>query len=110
MKKFLSMSVIFVSFFVLQANFVSAHEAYVTPHKSYVKPHSGYTTVSKKTARTQSVSSSAKTVNVYRPVYRQTGAVVPSGVNFISRDIGTGEVKQVVQVAPPPAYVGGYYY
>lgn len=101
MKKFFSISILCMCVILGQS---IAKNSDVNAHEPYTKPHTGYTatpTVIKRQAPQSNY------VNV-RPVY---GAVVSSGVNYINRDIGTGEIKQVVQVAPPPAYpVGRYYY
>lgn len=108
MKKFLLKATIIVSMIILPINLSNAHEPYVTPHKPYTSPHTGYTVTTQ--SSTNSGGSYTNAYPVYRPVCRSSGAVLSSGVNYITRDIGTGEIKQVVQVAPPPAYMGRCYY
>jgi len=107
MKKNLLTIIVFAGFVAVQMfNSANAHKAFNTPHQAFNKPHTGFTAqvVSRPAARVYPVQ--------VRPIfYRPGGAVISSGVNYIDRNIGTGEIKQVVQVAPPPAvYTGGYYY
>lgn len=102
MKKIFSISILCMCVIlgqsILKNSSANAHEPYTSPHTGYTATQ----TVVKKQVPQENY------VNIVRPVY---GAVVSSGVNYIDRDIGTGEIKQVVQVAPPPAYpVGRIYY
>lgn len=39
--------------------------------------------------------------------YSGNRVVLSSGVNYISRNKGTGEIEQVVQISPPPVYYSG---
>ena len=105
MKKLVFLFVLSVSFIVLVN--VQAADAAMRAHVSvgvggHVHPHFGH-------GHHVRHAHGPHMHGHYRPHYYRRPRVITTSVNYIKRDIGTGEVQQVIHVGPTPMYYPYYY-